>query len=110
MADSCETSGLLHDPPVSDGMLIASPKNPIYDRLHLPPDAQSLTTNSTKSLTTNSTTRFLIDHVTVQQCGIIGDSTVQVLTRGRGGMIDSFQGSISLPHPQGGRVVMCTPD
>ena len=75
---------------VCDGMSIASLKNAICDRLNIPPHAQSLTTNST--------TGFLMDHMTIQQCGITRDATVQVLIRGRGGMIDSFQGAVSTPY------------
>ena len=61
---------------VCDGMSIASLKNAVCDRPKIPPHTQSLTTNST--------TRFLIDHMTIQQCGITRDATVEVLKRGTG--------------------------
>ena len=48
---------------VGDNMSIASRKNAIYDRLNIPPHAHSLTTNCK--------TAFLVDHVTIHQCGIM---------------------------------------
>ena len=39
-----------------------------------------------------------MEHMTIQQCGITRDATVQVLIRGMRGMIDSVPGAISTPY------------
>ena len=39
-----------------------------------------------------------MEHMTIQQCGINREATVQVLIRGMRGMIDSVPGAISTPY------------
>ena len=69
--------------PVCDTMSIASLKELIHDAIHIPTDLHLLSANTTP--------RHLADHMSLPQCLIRKEATLQLQIRGRGGMLDSFQ-------------------